>query len=64
MLCTECHVRKGPELAQVRFDPADLFDACEINHEISLTNMISKEAGKVILYHYLSFKSVYVIPCM
>ena len=36
MLCTECHVRKGPELAQVGFDPAGLFDACEINREISL----------------------------
>ena len=36
MLCTECHVRKGPEVAQVSFDPAALFDACEINREISL----------------------------
>ena len=35
MLCTECHVRKGPELAQVSFDPATLFDAFEINREIS-----------------------------
>ena len=31
MLCTERHVRKGTELAQVGFDPAALFDACEIN---------------------------------
>ena len=31
MLCTECHVRKGPELAQVGFDLAALFDGCEIN---------------------------------
>ena len=33
MLCTERHVRKGPELAQVSFDPAALFGACEINCE-------------------------------
>ena len=36
MLCTERHVRKGIELAQVSFDPAALFDASEINCEIYL----------------------------
>ena len=36
ILCTECHVRKGLELAQVSFDPAALFDAFEINREICL----------------------------
>ena len=49
MLCTECHVRKDPELAKVGFDPAALFDACEIKCEISLDKIVSKEAGKVIL---------------
>ena len=34
MLCTERHVGEGTELAQVGFDPAALFDACEINREI------------------------------
>ena len=36
MLCTECHVRKGPELAHVGSDPAALFNDCEIYREISL----------------------------
>ena len=49
MLCTECHVRKGPELAQVGFDPVALFDAYEINREISLDKYVIKKAGKVIL---------------
>ena len=49
MLCTECHVRKDPELAKVGFDPAALFDACEIKCEISLDKIVLKEAGKVIL---------------
>ena len=50
MLCTECHDRKGLELAQIGFDPAALFDACEINREISLDKyMVLKEAVKVIL---------------
>ena len=34
ILCTECHVRKGPELAQDGFEPAVLVDACEINRNI------------------------------
>ena len=46
MLCTECHVRKGPELAQVSFDPAALFDACEINREISLDKYGIKRSRK------------------
>ena len=46
MLCTECHVRKGPELAQVGFDPAALFDACEINREISLDKYGIKRSMK------------------
>ena len=36
MLCTECHVRKGPELAQVGFNPAALFNDCDLNRKISL----------------------------
>ena len=44
MLCTERHVRKGTELAQVSFDPAAVFDACEINREIYIDKY-----GKVIL---------------
>ena len=48
MLCTECHVRKDPELAKVGFDPAALFDACEIKCEISLDKIVLKEAGTVI----------------
>ena len=36
MLFPEYHVRKGPELVQVVFDPAALFDACEINRQICL----------------------------
>ena len=46
MLCTECHVKKGPELAQVGFDPAALFDACEINHEISIDKYGFKRSRK------------------
>ena len=36
----KCDVKKGPELAQVGFDPAVKF---------LLTNVVLKEAGKVIL---------------
>ena len=36
MLCTERHVRKGLELAQVSFDRVALFDAGEINREMLL----------------------------
>ena len=36
MLFPECHVRKGPELAQVGFDLATLFGASEINRQICL----------------------------
>ena len=46
MLHSECHVRKGPELAQVSFDPAAIFDACEINHEISLDKYGIKRSRK------------------
>ena len=46
MLCTECNVRKGTELAQVGFDPAALFDACEINHEIYLDKYGIKRSRK------------------
>ena len=46
MLCTERHVRKGTELAQVGFDPAALFDACEINREISLDKCGIKRSMK------------------
>ena len=44
--CTECHVRKGPELAQVGFDPAALFDAFEINREISIDKYGIKRSRK------------------
>ena len=46
MLCTECHVRKGPELAHVGFDPAALFHACEINREIYLDKYGIKRSRK------------------
>ena len=46
MLCTECHVKKGPDLAQVGFDPAALFDACEINREISIDKYGIKRSRK------------------
>ena len=51
MVCTECHVRKGPELAQVSFDPAALFELMPVKSTVKflLTNMVLKEAGKVIL---------------
>ena len=44
MLCTERRVRKGSELAQVGFDPAALFDACEINREIYLEKFAIKRS--------------------
>ena len=46
MFCTECHVGKGPELAQVGFDPVALFDACKINCEISLDKHGIKRSRK------------------
>ena len=46
MLCTECHVRKGPNLAQVGFDLAALFHACEINCEIYLDKYGIKRSRK------------------
>ena len=46
MLCTERHVRKGTELAQVGFDPAALFDACEIIREIYLDKYGIKSSRK------------------
>ena len=51
MLCTERHVRKGTGLAQVGFDPAASFDACEINREIYVDKYGIKRSrkGKVIL---------------
>ena len=55
MLGIECHVRKGRELAQVSFDSAALFDACEINCEISFDKYGIKRSRK----SYLSSKSVY-----
>ena len=64
MLCTECHVRKGPELVQVGFDPAALFDTCEINREISLDKYGIKRSRKS--YSTNSFHSSpyeYLLPC-
>ena len=46
MLCTERHLRKGTELVQVGFDPAALFDACEINREIYLNKYDIKRSRK------------------
>ena len=46
MLCTECYVRKGTELAQVGFDPAYLFDACEVNRDIYLDKSGIKRSRK------------------
>ena len=62
-LCTECHVMKGPELAQVGFDPAALFDACEINREISIVKRCYLICMKnPILPNYLSFKYICLLP--
>ena len=63
MLCTECHVGRGPELPQVSFNPAALIDAYEINLEISLDKCGIKSKHEKIFYQYLSFKSVYGLPC-
>ena len=64
MLCTERHVRKCTELAQVGFDPAALFDACEINREIYLDKYGIKRSRKSkLFYQCLSFKSIYLLPC-
>ena len=43
---TECHIRKGPELAQVGFDPATLFHACGINRESYLDKYGIKRSRK------------------
>ena len=47
MLCNEYRVRKGPELAQVGFDPATL------TVKFLLTNIALKDAGNVILHKAL-----------
>ena len=57
MLCTERHVRKGTELAQVGFDPAALLMLVKSTVKFLLTKKQER-----LFYQYLSFKSIYLLP--
>ena len=72
MLCTERHVRKGTELAQVGFDPSAYLMLVKSTVKFIMTHGIKSSKQERLFYQYLSFKSiryrymymyVYKFPC-